>query len=85
MASFRRPDLATSFGFFPQPECPFQQNLRLINCMMTNLLVEIQNVVVKQLSRNLLIMLTAIRGETSSFVRTPEGPRRSVIQRSYSV
>ncbi len=46
----------TSFGFFPQ--CPIQQNLRSIYLMMRSSLVEIKNVVVVQISRNLLIMQT---------------------------
>jgi hypothetical protein len=56
----RRLDFATSFGFFPH--CEFQQNLPLIEfqVMMRNLVVEFQNVG-KQLSRNLLIMRTALR------------------------
>ena len=50
------PLFCDEFGFFSQ--FPFQQNLRSIDLMMRNSLVEIQNVVVEQLSRNLLIMRT---------------------------
>ena len=62
----RRLYFAMSFGFFPQ--CPFQQNLRSIDLMMRNSLVEIQNVVVEQLSRNLLIMRTLFENRPNFFV-----------------